>query len=91
MSDVLVVWMDGLLCGRVEQRLGGALVFEYDEGYKKTAGATPLSLSMPLSRIGVHGNSVVRPFLANLLPDNADAGGSRPGAALMSGGVTVWS
>ncbi|HKP75621.1 MAG TPA: type II toxin-antitoxin system HipA family toxin [Longimicrobiaceae bacterium] len=58
--------------GRVVGRLGesaGKYVLRYDDAWRHAEGAFPLSLSLPLTR-GEHGDEVVRPYLANLLPDN---------------------
>jgi serine/threonine-protein kinase HipA len=64
--------MDGRKCGTVSQSSAGNLGFDYDEGYRADPRATPLSLSMPLSRPH-HRNASIRPFLAGLLPDNDEA------------------
>ncbi|MDO9396996.1 MAG: type II toxin-antitoxin system HipA family toxin [Herbiconiux sp.] len=72
MSTTLDVFMDGRLCGTVTQTSAGDLGFDYDETYRAVSGATPLSLSMPLSRPH-HRNAAIRPFLAGLLPDNDEA------------------
>jgi serine/threonine-protein kinase HipA len=66
----LNVFLDGVLAGSLEQLPGGALRFTYDVGYASRSGATPLSLSMPLSAPH-HGNRVVSAWLEGLLPDNA--------------------
>ncbi|HEX6499518.1 MAG TPA: HipA N-terminal domain-containing protein [Micromonosporaceae bacterium] len=47
----------------------GSLTFAYDESYRTNPGATPLSLSMPLS-VASHADPVVRAFLWGLLRDN---------------------
>ncbi|MCS5717387.1 HipA domain-containing protein [Herbiconiux sp. CPCC 205763] len=72
MTESLDVYMDGRMCGTVSQSSAGDLGFDYDEGYRADSAATPLSLSMPLSRPH-HRNASIRPFLAGLLPDNDDA------------------
>lgn len=71
-STVLSVFMDGDLCGTIEQTATGDLRFDYDDAYRLRRASTPLSLSMPLSRPR-HRNAAIRPFLAGLLPDNAEA------------------
>ena len=47
----------------------GKYALRYDDAWRHAEGAFPLSLSLPLSR-GEHGDETVRPYLANLLPDN---------------------
>lgn len=47
----------------------GRLELTYDEAWRNDPGATPLSLSMPLSDAS-HGDRVVRAVLWGLLPDN---------------------
>jgi serine/threonine-protein kinase HipA len=66
--DELVVLLDGAKIGAVTQR-DGALRFVYDDGWRRSPVATPLSLSMPLVA-EVHADELVRPFLWGLLPDN---------------------
>jgi len=68
----LYVYMDGALCGLLEQDGKGDLRFRYDEEYRNQSEATPLSLSMPLQRIE-HRKRVVLPFLDGLLPDSEQA------------------
>ncbi|MFL5382172.1 MAG: type II toxin-antitoxin system HipA family toxin [Longimicrobiaceae bacterium] len=58
--------------GRVVGHLGqasGKYILRYEHAWRHTDGAFPLSLSLPLTR-DEHGDDVVRPYLANLLPDN---------------------
>jgi serine/threonine-protein kinase HipA len=66
---VLEVVLDGAHAGRLTQDRHGRLTFAYEEGYRSQADATPLSLSMRLTRLE-HGNKVVEPFLRGLLPDS---------------------
>jgi serine/threonine-protein kinase HipA len=47
----------------------GRFVFTYDEVWRDTKNATPLSLSMPIVQLE-HGDASVRAFLWGLLPDN---------------------
>ena len=63
-----VALIDGRVVGRVGEA-AGKYVLRYDDAWRHAAGAFPLSLSLPLTR-GEHGDDVVRPYLANLLPDN---------------------
>jgi serine/threonine-protein kinase HipA len=66
----LDVYLGGVLCGVVEQTSSGNLSFRYDEAYRITPEATPLSLSMPLVA-SHHPKRSVLPFLEGLLPDSA--------------------
>lgn len=66
----LRVLVDGEVLGAVGQRLGGDLVLTYDRSWQERGDSYPLSLSMPLAQ-REHGDRVVRPFMENLLPDNA--------------------
>lgn len=72
MSLTLRVYMDGVLCGVVTQSAAGDVRFVYDEAYRSAAGATPLSLSMPLV-LAEHRKRVVVPYLEGLLTDNLAA------------------
>ncbi len=66
----LRVLVDGEFLGSVVQRTSGDLVLTYDRSWQDRGDSYPLSLSMPLAQ-GEHGDRVVRPFMENLLPDNA--------------------
>jgi serine/threonine-protein kinase HipA len=66
----LRVLADGELLGTVVQRASGDLVLTYERSWQERVDSIPLSLSMPLAR-REHGDRVVRPFMENLLPDNA--------------------
>lgn len=68
----LDVYLDGTFCGTVEQSSSGNLTFDYDEAYRTTQNATPLSLSMPLAAT-THKKRAVLPFLRGLLPDSDEA------------------
>lgn len=68
----LDVHMDGVKIGNLHMSGAGNLTFEYDTEYTQRENATPLSLSMPVSKTR-HKNKVVRSFLQGLLPDNAQA------------------
>ncbi|MGC4962305.1 HipA N-terminal domain-containing protein [Gordonia sp. DT101] len=72
MTDILQVYMDGARCGEVRQTTRGDLRFVYDEEYRNTRDATPLSLSMPLA-ISEHRKRVIAPFLDGLITDNETA------------------
>lgn len=69
MTRHLNVFLDGVRAGGLTQSSSGTVTFDYDEGYRATSEATPLSLSMPLGRPR-HTNRVVTAWLEGLLPDN---------------------
>ncbi len=69
MTDTLLVVLEDAVAGTLSRLRGGRLRFEYDEQYLARAGATPLSLSMPI-RDSSHTDRVVAPWLWGLLPDN---------------------
>jgi serine/threonine-protein kinase HipA len=69
MTDSLAVVLDDRLVGELVRLRGGRLRFDYAEDYRARAGATPLSLSMPLP-VRSHPDRVVAPWLWGLLPDN---------------------
>lgn len=71
-ARALEVFMDGTLCGRVEQSSSGNLTFRYYPEYQAAPNATPLSLSMPLAAT-LHKKRNVLPFLQGLLPDSEGA------------------
>lgn len=65
----LSVYLDGTLVGTVEQTPQGKTSFSYEDDYRATPDATPLSLSMPLTRER-HPSRAIMPFLQGLLPDS---------------------
>lgn len=67
--DTLVALMNGREAGVLEQASNGRLRFSYDPNYQGDAGATPVSLSMPVAGSS-YGDEIVRPYLWGLLPDN---------------------
>jgi serine/threonine-protein kinase HipA len=69
MSDALAVLLDDAVAGAVTQLQGGRLRFDYDDDYRRTSGATPLSVSMPAS-VRSSPDSLISPWLWGLLPDN---------------------
>ena len=69
MTNELVALLDGQEVGRVRNDARGRLTFVYDGDWRKTRGAYPLSLSMPLAA-EEHGPAAVQAFLWGLLPDN---------------------
>jgi serine/threonine-protein kinase HipA len=68
--DELRVLVDGELLGVVVQRSGGDLYLTYERSWQERGDSFPLSLSMPLAQ-REHRDRVVKPFMENLLPDNA--------------------
>ncbi|WEV41600.1 HipA domain-containing protein [Bifidobacterium sp. ESL0682] len=68
----LDVYMDGTFVGSLAMSTEGRLTFDYEERYRTSSRATPLSLSMPLTKKS-YGNRSVLPFLQGLLPDNSEA------------------
>lgn len=71
MSKDLRVLIDGSEIGSVLQDKRGKFRFAYDDSYRKSPTAIPLSISMPLS-VSEHVDSAIRPFMWGLLPDNDD-------------------
>jgi serine/threonine-protein kinase HipA len=73
MGDVLVVLMGKERAGTLTRLDNNRLQFEYDDAYRASRTATPLSLSMPLA-IATHTDRndrrTVTNFLWGLLPDN---------------------
>lgn len=72
MVKQLMVSLDGVLCGHIEQSSSGNLSFHYDEQYRSNPNATPLSLSMPLVATKYTKKEIL-PFLQGLLPDSETA------------------
>lgn len=66
--DILDLWLDGRLAGALMRGSSSAVEFSYDADYFSSRGATPLSVSMPLTQQH-HGPNEVMPWLSNLLPD----------------------
>jgi serine/threonine-protein kinase HipA len=62
------VWFEDFAVGQVEVAADGSLSFLYDERWLQTAGAFPLSVTMPL-RAERYPTDVISPWLANLLPE----------------------
>ena len=67
--DTLVMLLGDVVAGTLTRLRGGQIQFEYSDEYRARPNATPLSLSMRLSRRS-HGHEVVEPWLWGLLPDN---------------------
>lgn len=69
MTDELIALLGGREVGRVRRHKRGRITFAYDDAWRKSEDAYPLSLSMPLAA-AEHGPDVVEAFLWGLLPDN---------------------
>jgi serine/threonine-protein kinase HipA len=69
MNDALTVLLNDAIVGTVAGSRGGHLSFTYDQSYQVNREATPLSVRMPY-QIRSHPDSVISPWLWNLLPDN---------------------
>ncbi|WP_298622068.1 HipA N-terminal domain-containing protein, partial [uncultured Legionella sp.] len=68
-KQVLTILMNGSLIGTLEKLKQGNLAFTYAHEWLNTAGARPVSLSLPLISESFSGD-VVYNFFDNLLPDN---------------------
>lgn len=69
MTDELIALLAGRAIGRVRRDRRGRLAFTYDDRWRETRGAYPLSLSMPLAA-AEHGHRQIDAFLWGLLPDS---------------------
>lgn len=69
MTKELIVLLSDREIGRVRQDQRGKLKFTYDEAWRETRGAYPLSLSMPLAA-SEHAHAAIDAFIWGLLPDN---------------------
>lgn len=65
----LIVLLGGATMGSLQQNPHGRLSFTYAPDWANRSDATPLSLSMPLSKVA-HPHGVVDAFLRGLLPDS---------------------
>ena len=70
MAAELVALLGDREAGRVRRDRRGRLSFVYDEAWRNTRHARPLSVSMPLAA-AEHGHAAIDTFLWGLLPDNA--------------------
>jgi serine/threonine-protein kinase HipA len=64
------IWFDALQVGQVDVAADGTLSLRYGERWLQTAGAFALSATMPL-RAEPYPSEVISPWLANLLPEEA--------------------
>lgn len=65
------VWLGNRLAGRLTAE-GNDLHFDYDDAYRDSSDATPLSMSLPLPR-GQHASAAVTGFFEALLPEQGAA------------------
>ncbi len=68
MTASVPIWFDDLAVGQVGVAADGALSLRYADRWLQTAGAFPLSVTMPL-RANPYPSDVISPWLANLLPE----------------------
>lgn len=68
MSASVPIWFDDLAVGQVDVAADGSLSLRYAVRWLQTAGAFPLSVTMPL-RADPYPSDVISPWLANLLPE----------------------
>ena len=66
----LCILLEGRIVATATQHSQVRLSMTYEEDWRESEDAYPISLSMPLAR-REHGDEVLRPFLEGLLPDNA--------------------
>ena len=68
MTASVSIWFDDLAVGQVDVAADGSLSLRYEDRWLQTAGAFPLSVTMPL-RAEPYPSVVISPWLANLLPE----------------------
>ena len=68
MTASVPIWFDDLAVGQVDVAADGSLSLRYADRWLQTAGAFPLSVTMPL-RSDPYPSDVISPWLANLLPE----------------------
>lgn len=68
-TDRLDVLLAGVWVGGITRAPAGSWGFRYDEGWRASPAAYPLSLSMPLAQ-SEHSEQVIEAWLWGLLPDN---------------------
>ncbi|MDX6264482.1 MAG: serine/threonine-protein kinase HipA [Kribbellaceae bacterium] len=71
-EDRLVVYLDGVMTGTLQQNAQGRLSLAYDDQYQEDPTTTPLSLSMPKATKS-HSHKQVHAFISGLLPDSEAA------------------
>ncbi|WP_300581028.1 HipA domain-containing protein [Marivita sp.] len=68
MTASVPIWFDDLAVGHVDVAADGSLYLRYADRWLQTAGAFPLSVTMPF-RADPYPSDVISPWLANLLPE----------------------
>ena len=68
MTASVPIWFDSLAVGEIDVAADGSLSLRYANRWLRTAGAFPLSVTMPL-RAEPYPSDVISPWLANLLPE----------------------
>lgn len=68
MTASVPIWFDDLAVGQIDVADDGSLSLRYADRWLQTAGAFPLSVTMPL-RADPYPSDVISPWLANLLPE----------------------
>jgi serine/threonine-protein kinase HipA len=66
--EVVPIYYDQFVVGQISVATDGALGFQYEPRWLATTGAFPLSITLPL-RAGLFADTVIAPWLANLLPE----------------------
>jgi len=73
-TDALPVYYEAFRVGALSLDGSGRMAFAYDDRWRASANAFPLSVTMPVSET-VHGDATIRPWLANLLPEEGALAG----------------
>lgn len=68
MTASVPIWFDSLAVGEIDVAADGSLSLRYANRWSRTAGAFPLSVTMPL-HAEPYPSDVISPWLANLLPE----------------------
>ena len=68
MTSSVPIWFDSLAVGEIDVAADGSLSLRYANRWLRTAGAFPLSVTMPL-HAEPYSSDVISPWLANLLPE----------------------
>lgn len=69
--STLDVWLSGRFAGQLHRGQNDHVEFIYDENYTRQTSATPLSLSIPTSRLA-HDYKTTEHWLDNLLPEDEE-------------------
>jgi len=71
MTDTLRVLIDDMEIGTINKTKNGKMQFTYDDSWRASPQAIPLSLSMPMTS-AEHGDAAISTYLWGLLPDNEE-------------------